>query len=50
MEEVIEVAEAALHRKTNKAWVARECADVANIAMMIADISGGLEQKNQTND
>lgn len=48
LEEVIEVAEAARYRKTNKAWIARECADVANIAMMIADITGGLNNERTT--
>jgi len=42
MAEVIEVAEAV---RCNKSQVTYECADVANIAMMIADISGDLKQK-----
>ena len=40
--EINELARALKHHKRTPALIAREAADVANFAMMIADVTGGL--------
>ncbi|MBA7492538.1 hypothetical protein ES702_03088 [subsurface metagenome] len=48
LDEVVEVVHTARYAKDhNIADLAGECADVANFAMMIADITGGLDNKEK---